>query len=91
MNTDDNLGHALPAAVQIPESGLLLDLGPRSRNDLNQLRQGQGRLCEHVAAVIEGARDDLGIPGDVEIVPVVLIYRRSDQSNGYTVRKVDRS
>jgi hypothetical protein len=91
MNASDDSGRALPAAVQIPGTGLLVDLGKQSRAEVKELRQGHGRLCEHLAAVVDGARHELGISADVEIIPIVLLYRRDDQANGgYTVLKIDR-
>ncbi len=92
MNTNDSSESTLPAAVRIPDSGLLLDLGAQSRADMKELRQGHGRLYQHIATIIDGVRNELAIPADAEVVPVVLLYRRADQANGdYTVLKIDRS
>ncbi len=68
----------VPVAARTPTIGVLVDLGRQRRKQIKRLKRGNGRLTRHVQAVVEQSREELGIDPAVEIVPVVLLYRRSE-------------
>jgi len=59
-------------------AGLMLDLGRQRRKQIKRLKRGDGRLTRHLQEVIEQSRAELGLDPAVEIVPVVLLYRRRE-------------
>lgn len=88
---DDSEPHppSLPVVAQLPNIGLLLDFGEQGRKKIRRLKRGRGALTRQIAAAVEEARCDLGIEGDKEIVPVVLLYRRPAPE--YTVSYAERT
>jgi hypothetical protein len=67
---------SLPAATPLPNIGLLVELGRQSRKEIGHLKQGDGTLTWQIEAAVTSCREKLGIDTDVEIVPVVLLYRQ---------------
>lgn len=64
-------------AVQ-PGFGLVLDVGPQRRKRVRRLKRGTGKLKTRVALVMNEARAKFGLGDDVEIVPVVILYRYAE-------------
>jgi hypothetical protein len=81
MQQSDDPLPSLPVAA--PAVGLLVDLGRQRRKQIKRLKRGEGRLSRHVQAAVDQSREELGIDPALEIVPVVLLYRRSEP--GYVV------
>jgi hypothetical protein len=75
---DKDTGSMLPTVARLPNSGLLVEVGPRRRKEIKRLKRGQGGMSLQIQAMVDAARQDLGIAADAEIVPVVLLYRRGD-------------
>lgn len=65
-------------AVQ-PGFGLVLDVGPQRRKRVRRLKRGTGKLTTRVASVVNEARAKFGLGDDVEIVPVVILYRYDEE------------
>jgi hypothetical protein len=79
----------LPAAVQLPDVGLLFDLGEQRRKAVRKLKYGRGKLARQIREAVDAARAELGIAAEERIVPVVLLYRCP--SPAHTVTCVPRA
>jgi hypothetical protein len=78
MEKVDDPQPSLAPAVRAPGVRLLVDLGRQRRKHIKRLKRGNGRLSRHVQTIVDQSRAELGIDHAIEIVPVVLLYRRSD-------------
>jgi hypothetical protein len=58
--------------------GLYIDLGNQASEEIARLRVGTGALRQRVRRAIAHWRDELGIEGETEVVPVILLYRRAE-------------
>jgi hypothetical protein len=67
---------SLPTTTPLPDIGLLVELGGQRRKEIRHLKQGDGPLAWQIEAAVASWREGLGIPPDVEVVPVVLLYRQ---------------
>ena len=56
---------------------IVIDLGKTKRKRIKALKRGQGPLMQEVASVVNETRARIGDTVDKELVPIVLIYRRS--------------
>lgn len=74
---DDDHTPSLPVRAASSNVGLLVDLGRPRRKHVKRLKRGFGRLIHPIDATIESARQQFGIDPGKEIVPVVLLYRYS--------------
>jgi hypothetical protein len=54
----------------------VVDMGKARPKGLKKLEQGKGKLAAKVLEAIDQVRASLGADADVELVPVVMIYRR---------------
>lgn len=72
-----------PQLMPPATGGLLIDAGSQRRKQINRLKRGEGRLTRQLQAAVYQAQGELGIDAAKEIVPVVLLYRRS--KSGYHV------
>lgn len=70
---------SLATALAQPGFGLVLDVGRQRRKRIRRLKQGTGKLRTRVEAVVNEARAKFGLEEGVEIVPVVILYRCSDE------------
>jgi hypothetical protein len=59
----------------LPNLGILLKVGRRRRKQIKRLKLGDGRLRWQIEAAVDNAREELGIDGSVQIVPVVILFR----------------
>ena len=59
------------------DAGLFIELGGQGPAEIKLLKRGAGALTQQVHAAIDRWRDELGIDPDIEVVPVVMLYRRS--------------
>lgn len=82
---DDRPSPSLPAVAGPGKVGLLVDLGRPRRKHIKRLKRGFGRLTAPIEATIESARQQFGIDPGREIVPVVLLYRYSDDAEVVSV------
>ena len=55
---------------------LVIDMGKASRKRLRQLKRGRGKLVGKVMGTLDEIREGLGADPEVELLPVVVIYRR---------------
>lgn len=56
---------------------IVVDLGKRKRKDLDALDRGFGPAADEVQEAVEGLREALGEEAaDLDIVPVVVVYKR---------------
>ena len=56
---------------------IVVDLGSASRKRIRQLKRGEGKLEAEVREVLAQVSAQLGSgAGDVELVPVVVVYTR---------------
>jgi len=55
--------------------GFVLDLGRQRRKRIRRLKWGTGKLRTRIDAVVEEARAKFEFADDVEVVPVVILYR----------------
>ena len=69
---------AVREAERLPNSGLLVNLGPQRRKKIARLKAGDGALARHIHRLVGESRKELGIDDATEIVPVVMIYRCDD-------------
>jgi hypothetical protein len=60
----------------LPFTGLLIELGPQRRKQIERLKRGNGALTHQIRVAVEQSRQEFGIDKATEIIPVVLIYRR---------------
>jgi hypothetical protein len=60
----------------LPFTGLLIDLGPQRRKQIERLKNGVGVLANQIHFAIEHSRERFGIDQAAEIIPVLLLYRR---------------
>ena len=68
-----------PAVAARPNDvRLVIKFGRQRRRQIKQLKRGDGLLAQHVQAAVDRRRAELGIDGDAEIVPVVVLYRREE-------------
>jgi hypothetical protein len=79
----NNSNGAIWKATSLPNAGLLIELGPQRRKNIDRLKQGSGTLARQIRGLVDQSRNELGIDDKVEIIPVVLMYRRDDPK--YTV------
>jgi hypothetical protein len=70
--------HCLPVATPLPDSGLVIELGQQERREIRRFKRGDGTLAWQVEAILESWREGLGLGAEVEIVPVVLLYRQAE-------------
>ena len=57
--------------------GLFIELGGQGPTEIKRFKRGAGALTQQIHAAIDRWRDELGIDPDTEVVPVVMLYRRS--------------
>ncbi len=69
--------HCLPVATPLPNRGLVIELGQQERREIRRFKHGDGTLAWQVEAILESWREGLGLGADVEVVPVVLLYRQA--------------
>jgi hypothetical protein len=55
--------------------GVVLDLGRQPRKRIRRLKWATGKLRKRIDAVVDEARAKFGLSDDVEVVPVVILYR----------------
>jgi hypothetical protein len=67
---------SLPSATPLPNIGLLIELGRQRRKEITRLKQGEGTLARQIEAAAISWREKFGINADMEVVPVVLLYRQ---------------
>jgi len=64
-----------PMVTRLPDGSLLVELDRQPRARIRDLKDGGGALAREVQAAVLAQREALGLAADVEIVPVVLLYR----------------
>jgi hypothetical protein len=69
---------SLPTATPLPDIRLLVELGQRRRKEIKHLKRGDGPLTWQIEAAVTSWRVERGIDADVEVVPVVLLYRQPE-------------
>jgi hypothetical protein len=67
---------SLPTATPLPKIGLLIELGRQRRKEIRHLKQGESTLKWQIEAAATSWREEFGIDADMEVVPVVLLYRQ---------------
>jgi hypothetical protein len=67
---------SLRTATPLPKIGLLIELGRQRRKEIRHLKQGAGTLKWQIEAAATSWREEFGIDADMEVVPVVLLYRQ---------------
>jgi hypothetical protein len=66
-----------PRTTLLPDTGLLVELGEQHRETMASLKRGEGPLAWQIEEIVASWRERLELGGaDVEVVPVVLLYRR---------------
>ena len=88
MDPDEDAQPLLPMQIDPPVSGLLIDCGSQQRKQVERLKRGEGKLTARVQAALFQARDGLGLNAATEIVPVILLYRKS--ASGYVLLNAPR-
>ena len=76
---DDTRPANLPMLTPPPNAGLFLDIGPQGRGRIKRLKRGVGRLARRIQAAADVAQTEFGIDPDVEIIPVVILYRSGER------------
>jgi hypothetical protein len=76
MEGHDSRELSLPTATPLPNIGLLVEVGRQRRKEIRHLKLGDGPLAWQVEAAVASWREDSGVDADVEVVPVVLLYRQ---------------
>ena len=84
---DDDYAPSLPVLASPANAGLLVDLGRPRRKHIKRLKRGFGRLTRPIEVAIESARHEFAVDPGKEIVPVVLLYRYSDDADVTSVVK----
>ncbi len=79
MDGIDDAQPLLPMQIDPPVAGLLVDCGSQRRKHIDRLKRGEGKLTRRIQAAVFQAREKLGVDAAIEIVPVVLLYRESEQ------------
>jgi hypothetical protein len=64
-------------ATGLPEAGLFVDLGSQRQDEIERFKSGDGVLTQCIQSTIEEWSKELGVDCNVEVVPVVLLYRHS--------------
>jgi hypothetical protein len=78
MNMEGRESSVPLMTTQIPSVGLFIELGRQVRKDIRQLKQGDSTLTWQIEAAVTSLRESLGIEADVEVVPVVILYRLAE-------------
>jgi hypothetical protein len=84
QETGDDPATLAPGRTTIleqPGFGFVLDLGCHRRKRIRRLKRGTGRLRTRVDAVVDVARAKFGLTDDIEVVPVVILYRFADEDS----------
>jgi hypothetical protein len=68
----------LPVATPLPDMGLLIESGQQERKEIRRFKHGGGTLAWQVEAILESWREGIGLGADVEVVPVVVLYRQAE-------------
>ena len=58
------------------EVGLFVELGHPRPTEINELKRGCGALSDQIKEAVTHWREELRIGNDIEVVPVVMLYRR---------------
>jgi hypothetical protein len=58
------------------EIGLFVELGQPRLTEIKELKRGVGVLSDHIKEAVTHWREELRIGDDIEVVPVVVLYRR---------------
>jgi hypothetical protein len=58
------------------EVGLFVELGQPRPTEIKELKRGVGVLSDQIKEAVTHWREELRIGDDVEVVPVVVLYRR---------------
>src|ERR1700745_4043240 len=72
-----------PKTTLLPDIGLLVEFGEQQRETMESLKQGEGPLAWQIEEIVASWRERLELgaaevgAADVEVVPVVLLYRRA--------------
>ena len=62
---------------------IIVDLGKKKNKRIKELKRGEGKLSQDVAATVDQVRADLKTETDGrEVVPVVVIYRKKSKKRG---------
>jgi hypothetical protein len=69
---------SLPVATPLRDMGLLIELGQQRRKEIRRFKQGDGTLALQVESILESWREGLEISTDLEVVPVVVLYRQAE-------------
>lgn len=58
------------------EVGLFVELGQPRPTEIKELKRGVGVLSDQIKEAVTRWREELRIGDDMEVVPVVVLYRR---------------
>jgi hypothetical protein len=64
-------------ATELPGAGLFVELGLQLQYDIERLKNCDGVLMKDIRSAIEQRSGELGIDRNIEVVPIVLLYRHS--------------
>jgi hypothetical protein len=79
-----------PRTTLLPDIGLLVELGPQHRETMASLKRGEGPLGWQIEEIVASWRERLELGGaDVEVVPVVLLYRRAEPDYVVVIASAD--
>jgi hypothetical protein len=68
-----------PRTTLLPGAGLLVELGEQHRETMASLKRGEGPLAWQIEEIVASWRERLEVgDADVEVVPVILLYRRAE-------------
>jgi hypothetical protein len=77
VDTGDKTQPGDRLATDLPGAGLFVELGLQRPYDIERLKNADGVLVKNIRSAIKQWSGELGIDGNVDVVPIVLLYRSS--------------
>jgi hypothetical protein len=77
VDTGDKTQPGDRLATDLPGAGLFVELGLQRPYDIERLKNADGVLVNNIRSAIKQWSGELGIDCNVDVVPIVLLYRNS--------------
>jgi hypothetical protein len=77
VDTGDKTQPGDRLATDLPGAGLFVELGLQPPCDIERLKNADGVLVKNIRSAIRQWSGELGIDCNVDVVPIVLLYRKS--------------